>query len=112
MGIKIYRRNVDVDLAYPYYDDKGLLVTPTSMAFAKEHNWSANYYIKLHKSYIDKAIKTGTVAHLWFHPSLDAWTVKNVMPEVLEYAAKKRDENLLWVGTMKEIADHINNKNK
>ena len=51
MGIKIYRRNVDVDLAYPYYDDKGLFVTPTSMAFAKEHNWSANYYIKIHKSY-------------------------------------------------------------
>jgi len=108
MGISIYRKNTDADLAYPYFDEKGLLVSPTSMSFGKDHNWTSKYYIKLYKKYIDKAIKSGTVAHLWFHPSLDNWTIKNVMPEVLKYASIKRDEGLLWIGTMKEISDHIN----
>ena len=112
MDFKIYRKNIDVDLAYPFFDEKGLLVTPTSVAFGREHEWTADYYIKRYKKYIDKAIKTGTIAHMWFHPSLDNWTVKEVMPEVFKYASKKRDEGQFWIGTMKDIADHIINTKK
>jgi len=113
MNFKIYRKNTSVDLAYPYYDDFGLIVTPTSTGFMKQHNWSASYYIKRYKKHINKAIKTGTIAHFWFHPSVDEWTLNNVMPEVLQYAAEKREKGDLWIGTMKQIADHILNlKNK
>jgi len=111
-GIKIYRKNTEVDLAYPYYDKFGLLVTPTSAGFSKHHNWSANYYIRRYKTYINKAIKTGTIAHFWFHPSIDELTLKNVFPEVIRYAAEKREKGLLWIGTMKQIADHTNKTNK
>jgi peptidoglycan/xylan/chitin deacetylase (PgdA/CDA1 family) len=112
MNFRIYRKNTPDDLAYPFYDELGLVVTPTSWGFMKQHNWSSDYYIKRFKIYIDKAIKTGTVAHFWFHPSLDEWTLSNVMPEVMKYAAQKREEGALWIGTMKEIADHINKTNK
>jgi peptidoglycan/xylan/chitin deacetylase (PgdA/CDA1 family) len=107
-GIQIYRKNTKVDLAYPYFDDEGLLVTPTSAGFTRNHfNWTAEYYVHRFKTYIDKAIQTNTVAHFWFHPSVDDWTLKNVIPIVLEYASQKRGQGELWVGTMSEIADII-----
>lgn len=108
-GIKIYRKSMETDMAYPFRDEYGLLVTPSSAAFNRIHkNWSPDYYIFRFKKYIDKAIKTGTIAHLWFHPSLDQWTLEKVMPKVMEYAASRRDEGLLWIGTMNQIAVHIN----
>ncbi len=112
LNFKIYRKNTPYDLAYPYYDEHGLIVTPTSVGFSRQHNWTASYYIKRYKKYIDKAIKTGTIVHFWFHPSLDEWTLKNIIPEVMRYAAERRKNDFLWIGTMKQIADHINIKNK
>jgi len=112
-GIKIYRKNTEVDLAFPYSDEYGLLVSPTTTSFGKTHkSWTGDYYVKRFKVFIDKAIKTGTIAHFWFHPSLDEWTLKNVMPEVMHYAAEKREKGELWIGTMKQIADHILNLKK
>ncbi len=110
-GFKIYRKNVKYDLAYPYKDEYGLIITPTSVSFGKYHNWSAKYYISRYKRYIDKAINTGTIAHFWFHPSLDRWTIDKVLPSVFGYLKEKRDTNILWIGTMREIANHINNLN-
>lgn len=108
-GFEIYRKNIHSELAYPFRDEYGLLVSPTSNGFGKIHpSWSRSYYIKRLKIYIDKAIKTNTIAHLWFHPSLDEWTVKNIMPVILEYANEKREKGDLWIGTMEDIANYIN----
>lgn len=107
-GIDIYRQNTDVDLAFPYFDKLGLLVTPTTAGFGRIHlTWSAEYYIKRYKTYIDKAIKTGTIAHFWFHPSFDEFTLNEIVPAVLDYATKKRDAGQLWIGTMEGISNHI-----
>lgn len=107
-GIKIYRKNTEYDLSYPYRDNFGMLVTTSSGSFGKTYDWSAEYYIRRFKIIIDKAIKTGTVAHIWFHPSVDGWTLENVIPRVLKYASEKRDDGDLWIGTMGDIADFIN----
>jgi len=110
-GIKIYRKNTKYDLAYPYFDDNGLLVTISSAGFGKMHDWSADYYLTRYKKYIDKAISTGTIAHFWFHPSLDEWTLNNIFPEIFKYINKLNIQKILWVGTMKDIANYIiNNK--
>lgn len=107
-GYRIYRKNVDVDIAYPYQDDFGMLITPTSSSFGDNGlGWDKEYFIYRYKRFIDKAIKTNTIAHFWFHPSIDKWSLENVMPAVLNYAADKRDQGLLWIGTMNSIADHI-----
>ncbi len=112
-GFKIYRKSCDFELSYPFRDEHGLLVS--SSAGCLEHNlnygWSADYFLGRLRRYIDKAIKTNTIVHLWFHPSLDSYFLRNIFPGFLDYAARKRDSGDLWVGTMKRIAKHIENNN-
>jgi peptidoglycan/xylan/chitin deacetylase (PgdA/CDA1 family) len=111
-GYRIYRKNIDVDLAYPFRDEFGMMITPTSGSFGDNGlGWSSSYFIYRYKKIIDRAIKTSTVAHFWFHPSIDTWSLEQVMPEVLKYADQKQEEGKLWIGTMGEMADHIE-KNK
>lgn len=107
--IKIYRRKLlAYQLAYPFLDEHGLLVTISTDAFDRSNpTYSAKTYKMRFTKAINKAIKTGTIAHFVFHPSMDPWMMQEVMDEVLDYAARKRDEGLLWIGTMKDIAEHI-----
>ncbi len=109
-GIKIYRKNTKYDLSMPYRDELGLLVTTSSGSFAKTSDWTAEYYVHRYKKIIDKAMKTGTIAHIWLHPSVDEWTLKNVIPEVLGYASEQREAGKLWIGTMGTVADHLDGK--
>jgi peptidoglycan/xylan/chitin deacetylase (PgdA/CDA1 family) len=110
-GIKIYRRKFNnYQLAYPFFDNHGLLVTISSGTFDRTFEfWSAAYYQSLARKIIDKAIKTGTVAHFVFHPAMDSWMIPHVMDEVLKYAISRRNSGDLWIGTMSEMAHHINN---
>lgn len=111
-GMQIYRKKInELQLAYPYYDDYGLLVTLSSDAFDRSYpSWSSSDYQARYCKSIDKAIKTGTMAHFVFHPSMDPWMISEVMPKVLEYAAEMRSRGTLWIGTMGEIARHIHSK--
>ncbi len=108
-GIIIYRKKInEVQLAYPYYDEYGLLVTLSSDVFDRSYpTWSSSDYQARYLKVIDKAIKTGTVAHIVFHPSMDPWMINEVMPTVFEYAAEMRSLGKLWIGTMGEIANYI-----
>ncbi len=108
-GIEIYRRNVDFDLAYPYRDEHGLLVTPSSGSLEHnlEYGWKPDYFLKRLKKSVNKAIGTNTIAHLWFHPSLNPYFLENIFPGFLSYAAEQRKKGDLWIGTMKDIALHI-----
>jgi hypothetical protein len=110
-NFKIYRKNIEFELAYPFRDEFGMLVTPTSSAIADNGlGWSKEYLIYRFKKYINKAIKTNTIAHFWFHPSIDQFSLNQILPEVLEYAAKKRESGQLWIGTMDDIVKHIEEK--
>jgi len=107
----IYRKREDFELAYPYRDKLGLLVTTSSgtLEYNLKYGWSPEYYVNRLKKYIDKAIMTNTIAHLWFHPSLDPFILKNIFPPILKYASEKRKAGNLWIGPMNKIAAHINN---
>ena len=107
--IQIYRRHVEYDLAYPYRDEHGLLVTPSSgcLEYNLTYGWSPEYYMKRLKRYVDKAIRTHTIVHLWFHPSLNPFLLKKVFPLFLDYVSWQRQMGRLWIGTMKEISRHI-----
>jgi peptidoglycan/xylan/chitin deacetylase (PgdA/CDA1 family) len=107
-GFQIYRRNLSHDLAYPYPDGRGMFITPSTSSFGKIHDWSAGYYIYRFKTMLDKAAKTNTVAHIWLHPSVDKWTIAEVMPEVFKHAANLREAGKLWIGTMGDISQYIN----
>lgn len=106
-GLKIYRKNMKHDLAYPFRDELGLLVTSSTASFGKGFDWTADYYVQRFRKIIDKAINSKTIAHIWLHPSVDKWTLRYVIPPVLKYAAEQRQKGRLWIGTMGQIADHI-----
>lgn len=107
---KIYRKRCDFDLAYPYRDEHGLLVSASSGCL--EHNlsygWSSDYFIMRLKKYIKKAIKTNTIAHLWFHPSMDHYFLENILPDLFKIANEYREKGDLWIGPMNKIAMYIN----
>ena len=109
-GFLIYRKRCDFELAYPYRDEYGLLVSSSSGCL--EHNvnygWSADYFVNRLKKYIIKAITTGVIAHLWFHPSLNPYFLDNIFPRFFEFASRQREKGDLWIGPMDEIAAHIN----
>lgn len=111
-GIEIYRRRIgDFELAYPYKNEQGLIVTATGPAITiKYPEWSMDYTFSQFKKAIDKAIRTNTFAHFWFHPSQKPEDFTELMPLIFEYMDKKRSEGLLWVVTMKEVAQFINAK--
>lgn len=106
----IYRKRDEFELAYPYRDKFGLLVSPSSgcLEYNLKYGWTPDYFVKRLKKYVDKALKTNTVAHLWFHPSLNPYFLENIFPPFLAYAAQQREKGDLWIGTMKTIAEHIN----
>lgn len=108
-GFQIYRKNMNFDMSYPFKNTFGLLVTPSSAGLGDYgFGWSIEYFLKRYKKYIDKAINTGTVCHFWLHPSIDEWFLKRIFPDILKYAAEKREAGKLWIGTMSEIANYIN----
>ena len=105
-GFKVYRRNLREKLSYPYKDNEGMIVThSTQMIGISNPSWNADYYIFRYKKMIDKAIKTGTICHLWFHPS--DISLRKILPEILLYAKKLNDKNRLWIGKMEELQDLI-----
>jgi hypothetical protein len=104
-GFLAYRKKIKYELGYPAEDAHGLIVLPSSIGLGGINSGrSVEYYLKLFEKYIDKAIKTGTICHFWFHPSLDRWFLMNVFPELMKYACEKRDKGLLWIGTMEQAA--------
>ena len=106
-GFTNYRVNSKWDLFYPEKNKFGLWSLPSSATIENAgFGWTPEYYAKRYRKFIDKAIKTGTVCHLWFHPSIDKFCLREVFPEVLEYARKKADEGDLWIATMSQMADY------
>jgi len=107
-GFTSYRRSQKHQLFYPYLDDSGLLVLPSSIGLDDNNlGWSYDFYLHILKQYILKAIKTRTVVHFWFHPSLNSAFMKNVLPPLLEFAGTKRKSNDIWIGTMGELTNFI-----
>jgi len=108
-GYKIYRKKYSgFELAYPFKDKFGMLITVTGPLISYNYSsWSLEYNIKRYKKYIDKAIETNSVVHLWFHPAQDKNVFTDILPMILKYASEQREKGNLWVGTMRDIADHI-----
>jgi hypothetical protein len=109
-GIGICRqRHKDLVVAYPYFNKQGIIITPTGPVIAKGYpGWTLDYTFSRLKKAIDKAIRTETIAHFWFHPSQESGSFTELLPLVLKYCSRKRQEGLLWVGTMQQIAEHLN----
>ncbi len=109
-GIEICRKRVSrYEIGYPFRNSYGILITPTGPIIALGYkDWSLEYMFKRYKKAIDKTINSGSLIHLWFHPSQEEQTFTSLLPMILEYLKKKQGEGSLWIGTMSQLADHIN----
>ena len=102
---KIYRvKNNSFEMGLPLFDKNGLLQTFSTGAFGEMGvGLDPQIYIKKFKRILDKAAKNKTVCHLWFHPSVNQNTVKEVMPEVIRYIAELREKGIMEVVKMGEL---------
>jgi peptidoglycan/xylan/chitin deacetylase (PgdA/CDA1 family) len=107
-GIRSYRKALPYELDYPASDALGLMVMPSACGLDDNGlGWSAPYFVRRYRRYVDKAVKTRTLCHFWFHPSLDDWFLKSVFPGVIKHAAARREAGDLWIGTMRELSNHV-----
>lgn len=107
-GFTNYRRKLAHDLSYPGFDEQGLVVLPSSAELNDDGcGWSRDYHINRLIKYLDRATRTRTVCHFWFHPSMVPWFVYDVLPPVMRHAATLRDKGVLWTQTMGSTADMI-----
>jgi hypothetical protein len=108
-GIEICRkRHLDYEIAYPFYNEHGMLITPTGPVIAMGYSqWSPDYLLSRYKKAIDKAINNNSLVHFWFHPSQEEQTFTQLLPGILKYCSVKREKGELWIGTMAVIAEHI-----
>lgn len=104
-GFTSVRLNAPWDLFYPWRDPSGLWVLPSS-ACIENHGfgWSAGRYRRHYARYLDKALSSNTVCHLWFHPSVDEFCLHEIMPAVFEEARRRADDAGLWLTTMAGMA--------
>ncbi len=55
--------------------------------------------------YVDKAIETKMVAHVWFHPDLDSAILEDLLRPLLRYCADQREKGRLDLLTMAGLAE-------
>ena len=108
-GFTVYRRNIDYKLAYPFLDEHGLMVIPSTSGVdfgKKASGWSVEQIQRRLLALVDRAISTHTVGHFWFHPSMVEEEREILLAPLLRHVAQRRNEGRLWVGTMGE-ADRL-----
>ena len=103
-GFTNYRTDDYNKLSYPKYHN-GLWQLENTVELAYNPNWSMEYHLYRFKTIIDRAIASGTLACLWFHPSLPADFVDQVLAPLLAYMHQKKDK--LWVTTHKNYVEYI-----
>ena len=110
-GIRMCRkRYYGYEIAYPFMNDYEMIVSPTGPSISMAYSsWSMNYRLSRIKKAIDKAIHSNSVVHFWFHPSQERETFSDFLPLMLKYCAEKREEGTLWIGTMDEFVDFVDN---
>jgi peptidoglycan/xylan/chitin deacetylase (PgdA/CDA1 family) len=103
-GFTAYRWHGRYELDLPQRDEHGLWRIPGGVCWEKPEAWPVKAWIKALKRCVDRALETGTVLHLWFHPSCEPVDVEEVFPAVLDHAMTHRD---LQIVTMDTIADRL-----
>ncbi|OQX96824.1 MAG: hypothetical protein B6I20_13960 [Bacteroidetes bacterium 4572_117] len=106
LGFSSYRSNFINTLGLPVKRKDGLWEHKSTVEFDIRPNWSMEYHIYRYKKLIDRAIKSNTTCHFWFHPSFSNQFLTEIMPEVLKYIDSKRSD--IWVTTMKEYTEWLN----
>jgi hypothetical protein len=104
-GIIAYRWHNGYELDVPRRDELGLWQIPGGVLLEKPDGWPVDAWIKALQGCVEKALETGTVLQLWFHPSCDPVNVEKVFPALLKDLSAHRSD--LWVTTMAGLVDSL-----
>lgn len=105
-GFICYRKPMKYDIDVPYTDKYGLIAIPSSYGLdGNPDTYSAAQYLELAQSFIQAVVKHKLVCHFWFHPSMNPWYMKNVLPEIISEVAKLRDNGQVEILTMNDVAE-------
>ena len=97
-GFSSYRWHDGYELGIPERDGYGLWRIPGGITWEKPEKWPIKSWLKAVERMIIKAIDTGTVCHLWFHPSCETVNLEHIFPSTLEIV--KKHEKDITVSTM------------
>lgn len=103
-GFRAYRFHGRDHLDVPRLDEHGMWRIPGGICCERPPGWSVRSWVATVCRCIDAAIASGTLVHLWFHPSCDPSDVDEVFPAVLAHATARSGE--LWRATMRDVAEH------
>lgn len=104
-GIINYRKPMKYHVDFPYIDEYGLVVIPSSLGLDKDdYGWTRDFHLRIFNNFLEKVIKYKLVCHFWFHPSLNEWYLKEVFPGLLKKISDYRNEDELEVLTMAELS--------
>ena len=109
-GFAAYRIDLPYHLGYPWKDSFGLWQIPGGLCWEKPGGWPVDAWIGVLRRCVDRALETGTVLHLWFHPSCDPINVETIFPVLLDYVAAHRKD--LWVTTMAGLVNWLASANR
>ena len=104
-GFNSYRWHNGYELDVPGRDEVGLWQVPGGVLWEKPEGWPVDAWLKALEKCVDKALETGTVLHLWFHPSCDPVNVEKVFPALLNYLVPRRSD--LSITTMGGLVNSL-----
>jgi len=105
-GFTSYRKPMKFDIDMPKIHDDGLIALPSTLGLDKDpYGWSKEFHLYRIRKLLQKTLKKRMMCHLWFHPSMDKWYIKNVFPLILEEVALLRDKGKLDIFTMEQAAE-------
>lgn len=105
-GFTCYRFPMANHIDIPFIDPHGLVAIPSSLGLDRDnYNWSADFHLKIIDSFLKKTIKSKQVCHFWFHPSMDPWYIRYVLPFILEKIEAHVKNGEIEVLTMGALAE-------
>lgn len=107
-GFTNFRTNYRNVLGFPKQHENGIWELEQTAEFVYRKEWSVQYHIYRYIEIVKRAIKTNTVAVLWFHPSFPSVVVEQILPEVFKYIDKNRDQ--IWITSHGDYIDWLNEK--
>jgi len=104
-GFTNFRTDYSNTLGFPVKHSNGLWEIKQTTEFRYYEHLRIDEQIQRYIAIIKRAIKSNTIASIWFHPSIHPIFVSQIFPEVLKFINENQDK--VWVTTHKEFIDNI-----
>ena len=106
LGFTSYQSDPGNILGYPVRQSNGLWELKRSMILVYRPEWSIDYHLYRYKKIVDRAIDSGTVCNLWFHPSFSRRVAGEILPGLLAHLNERRDE--IKLSTVGQYVEFLN----